>query len=79
MELPIDARRAPFKEKYIDFETPMLCHWIVLGTDVNDGTRFVTSPTDDMFVGLTESQAAQIVSLREAFVKGILDVLNKEK
>ena len=76
MMLPIDARNAPFKEKYIDQETPMLARWFVMGMDRADGTVWVMSADVDVLKGLTLEQAGRIVRAREAFVNEVLSTLN---
>lgn len=76
MNLPIDARRAPFKEKYLDEETPMLARWIQHGRDPRDGTYFVESSQADVFCGLSLDQANRIVRARERFVNQIISIVN---
>lgn len=76
MDLPIDARRAPFKPKYIDEETPMFARWFIFGRDVKDGTIHLCDGQDDIMIGLTQTQAIQIKLAREKFVDAVMTVLN---
>lgn len=75
MQLPINARKAPFKEKYIDEETALLRRWFVFGSSAV-GTVDIADRDSDVFVGLTLQQAVRIVELRKTFIDGILKVLN---
>ncbi len=76
MELPIDARRAPFKPKYLDEETRMLNRWMIFGHDPDDGTLQISDANDDVFIGLTAEQAARIIIARDEFVQKILSIIN---
>jgi len=76
MDLPIDARRAPFKEKHLDEETPALARWFDTGVDGNDRTLFVGSKDEDFFVGLSIDQANRIVRARERFINEIVSIVN---
>lgn len=76
MLLPIDARKAPFKAKYIDEETPMLARWMT--TSSTDGTYFVGDyQHNDVFSGLTHQQAVILEAARDVFVDLVLKVLNE--
>lgn len=82
MELPIDARLAPFREKYLDEQTPLLAHWFIFGKDVADDTiQIVTAAAgnDDVFVGLSAAQAQEIEIVRRDFVRKIVDILNRDR
>lgn len=79
MNLPIDAREAPFREKYLDEETPLLARWIVFGSDRNDGTIHVSGPTDDVIVGLSMAQAMEICEVRKTFVDAIISIINTKQ
>lgn len=76
MDLPIDARRAPFKEKYLDEETPALTRWFDTGIDAKDRTFFVGTKDEDIFSGLTFDQANRIIRARERFVNAVLAIVN---
>lgn len=78
MKLPIDARMAPFKQKYIDEETPMFALWFQFGMDAADETHHISDARDDIFIGLTKQQAETIVRARRIFVNAVLTVLNGE-
>jgi hypothetical protein len=78
MHLPIDARLAPFRTKYIDEETPMLSRWFVYGIDVADGTFCINNGTDDVVVGLTKEQAETLIRARERFVDAVLQVFGSQ-
>jgi hypothetical protein len=76
MMLPIDARRAPFKPKYIEDETSMFNKWMQFGTDPGDGTHHVSDANNDVIVGLTNQQAIRLVEARRIFVDEVLNILN---
>ena len=81
MQLPIDARNAPFKAKYIDEETEMLSFWTPFGKEA-DGTICLiggNSGNMDIFVGLTPEQAAAMVAARDIFCVRVLEILNASK
>jgi hypothetical protein len=75
MQLPIDARKAPFKTKYLDEETPMLARWMVTGTS-DVGAYFVGDADLDVVVGLTDVKAAALIKARDQFVNAVLEVIN---
>lgn len=79
MTLPIDARKAPFPEKYIDEETPKLCLWMIFGQNKTDGTYHVSqmSNGDDVVIGLTFQQAEELVRARNVFVDEFLRIVNR--
>jgi hypothetical protein len=76
MEIPIDARRAPFKPKYIEDETSLTNRWMLFGTDPSDGTHHVCDADEDIVVGLTNQQAIRLVEARRIFVNEVLNILN---
>lgn len=77
MNLPIDVRRAPYREKYLDEETPMLKRWMIFGHDPDDKTLQITdNNANDIFVGLSATQAARIIIARDEFVRKIIDIVN---
>jgi hypothetical protein len=76
MKLPIDARQAPFKSKYIDEETPMFARWFIFGQDAKDGTCFLHDGQDDVVKGLTFTQAQALVAARKLFIDTSLRILN---
>lgn len=78
MELPIDARRAPFKPKYIVEETSMFAHWFHFGNDPIDGTLQLMDATNDVIIGLTKEQAEAIIRERDNFCESVLRILNGE-
>lgn len=78
MQLPIDARNAPFKPKYIDEETPMLSFWTPFGKEA-DGTICLIGGNcgnEDIFVGLRPEQAVAMVEVRRVFCESVLGILN---
>ena len=77
MRLPIDARMAPFKEKYLDEETFLLARWFTMGTSL-DGTVWLHSKDDDIFCGLTTEQATRLIKARQVFIDEIIATLNNE-
>jgi hypothetical protein len=73
MQLPIDARNAPFKEKYIDEETPMLSRWFEFGKgDLMGGN----CGSDEIFTNLRPEQVAAMVAARDTFCNRVLEILN---
>lgn len=64
MKLPIDASAAPYREKYLTCETPVLNRWRVQGdgptVDIIDGT-------DDIFTCVPADKARRLVAAREFF------------
>lgn len=77
MNLPIDARDAPFKQKYIDEETDAFARWMQFGTDITDDTAQVTDGQgNDVIIGLTREKARQLVAARKQFVDTVVWILN---
>lgn len=76
MNLPIDARLAPFKEKYLDEETPALARWFTMARDSRDGSYYVHAKDEDVFCGLSLDQAERIVRARNRFVNEVISVVN---
>ena len=74
MQLPVDAREAPYRDKYITEETAVLRHWFVLGEDPSDGTVFVSDGTDDVLCGLSRQDADRIVAARDVLIEVIREV-----
>jgi len=78
VNLPIDARRAPFPDKYIDEETALLCLWMIFGQNKGDGTYMVCQLNgDDIIVGLTFQQAEELIRARNVFVDDVLRIVNR--
>lgn len=79
MLLPIDARDAPFRDKYIDEETPLFRLWFRFYNPDADGTVSLSDNTaDNIFEGLAPQQAQRLIAARDVFVQTVLDILNKE-
>lgn len=76
MNLPINARDAPFREKYIDEETAMLRRWFIFGSS-SDGHVDLSDGTDDVFLNLRPEQADTIKRARHVFVDAVIAVLNE--
>lgn len=76
MQLPIDARNAPFKPKYIDEETPMLSFWFEFGKGCLVGGN---CGNEDIFVNLSEEQVVAMVAARHTFCTQVLEILNASK
>ena len=78
MQLPIDARDAPFKPKYIEDETPMLSRWTVFGRDASGRVFLIggNNGNEDIFAGLLPEQADAMVEARNAFCDRVLEILN---
>lgn len=64
MTLPIDASAAPYREKYLTRETPVLNRWRVQGdgptVDIIDGAN-------DIFTRVPSDKARRLVAAREFF------------
>lgn len=73
MQLPIDARKAPFREKYLD-ETRVLAPWFEFGRH-EDGTVDIADESGDVFVGVSPEHAELIIKARDEFLALILDAL----
>lgn len=76
MNLPIDGRNAPFRQKYLDEETPVLNRWMVFG-DYPEGLVGVSDGQQDIFSHLLLSKAMIIVAARNAWVDLVLLMLNR--
>lgn len=77
MQLPIDARNAPFKAKYIDEETPMFARWMAFGGYAGmPGLTLVCSGDTDVVEYITLSKAKRLVAARDRFVDEVLEILN---
>lgn len=76
MELPIDVSDGPFREKYLDEETPMLSRWFVFGWH-KDGLVDVANREGDVLINCTRDQAAQLVEERNTFVNSVLRIVNR--
>ena len=78
MRLPIDARNAPFRDKYIDSETPVMCRWMVFGVHPLTGLVDIADSTgDDVFTMVDSAKADRIVALRNKFSADLLEILNE--
>jgi len=79
MNLPIDARTAPFREKYIDEETPLFYRWFRFYLPDTDGTVSLTDRnSENVFEGLSVEQADAIEKARDEFVQKVIDILNQK-
>jgi len=79
MNLPIDASKAPYRDKYLDEETPLLARWIIFGWDPTHGSFQVDDAHDPIFTGLTYQQAEQLCMARKVFVDEVLRIINKRE
>lgn len=64
MILPIDASAAPYREKYLTCETPVLNHWCVQGEGPVAG---IIDGTDDIFTRVPIGVAKRLVAARDFF------------
>lgn len=78
MNLPIDVRKAPFKDKYLE-ETHVLATWFMFGRDPRDGTYQLSTADGDVFVGLSGEQAEALVTVRDEFLKEVRGILNHHR
>lgn len=74
MQLPIDYRRRPFREKYLVFETPVLNGWIVFGHYEN-GTVGISDGDTEIFSYVPLDVARRLVAARDSFVEEIVRAL----
>lgn len=71
MQIPIDARKAPFKPKYLDEETCVLNRWYIFGSR-EDGTVDIAHVYGDIFIGVAIEKAERIIKVRNTFCNAIL-------
>lgn len=76
MDLPLDLRKAPFKPKYLDEETPMLADWFAFGEDIEDGTAMIGDGNADVLVGVPQRKVAPILEARQRFVAEMVHIIN---
>jgi hypothetical protein len=70
--LPSDYSRRPWKDKYIDEETPMFARWFVFG-ERPDGTVDICSGDNDIFENVPRDVAARILAARDKFCEAIIE------
>lgn len=75
MQLPIDYRDKPFREKYLVFETPVLNGWIVFGQYEN-GTVGISDGDTEIFSHVPLDIAERLVAARNVFCQTVLNVLS---
>jgi hypothetical protein len=78
MDLPIDMRKAPFRQKYLDEETRMLAIWTVFGEFVDDGTVCVSDPYGDIFHHVPKDKAEALVAARDDFCRRVVNIINSK-
>lgn len=76
MDLPIDARGALFKSKYLDEETPLLARWRVFGHH-DDGTVDIAAGADDVIIHIDPDTACRVIQARDAFLDAVLAALTE--
>jgi hypothetical protein len=74
MRLPIDFRKAPFKSKYLDEETPATASWVVFGVHA-DSTVDISDGQSDIITNVPKDVAKKIIDARNTFVNVVLDQL----
>lgn len=72
--LPIDFCRAPWREKYIDEETPVCNRWFIFGE--RDGTVDICDGDNDILIHVPREKAEKIIASRNAFVDVLITELN---
>ena len=77
MDLPLDFSKAPYKEKYVDEETPMFARWYLFGTH-DDGLVDIAGPAGDVCIRVPEPAAERIIQARDAFIDVLLRELNQK-
>ncbi len=73
MLLPIDARKAPFKPKYLDEETRIMARWFEFGTRA-EGTVDISDNFGDVIIATSPEKASRIIKARDEFC----DILVRE-
>lgn len=71
MDLPIDARHAPYPSQQIDRNTPALNRWHIHGAWPNDAVD-ITDGHSEIILSLHRLAAERIVNARNAFVDEVL-------
>ncbi len=66
MLLPIDARKAPFKPKYLDEETRIMARWFEFGTHA-EGTVDISDSFGDVIIATSTEKAWRIIKARNEF------------
>lgn len=74
MILPIDARTAPIRPKYLESETEVLRNWFIFGGR-SDGTVDINDGQQDVIIGLKRESAEAIVKSRDEFLKVVMAIL----
>lgn len=72
MQLPIDASKAPYREKYLD-ETRLLAPWFEFGRSAKGVD--VADENGDVFTGLSPEHAELLIKARNDFLAIVHDVL----
>lgn len=75
MMLPLDLRKAPFKPKYVDEETPMFARWFTFGK-YDDGTVLITDGTVDVLDRVPPNKAERICARRNEWCEFMLAAIN---
>jgi hypothetical protein len=73
MILPIEYPR-PFKDKYMDEETPMFAHWVIFGTHP-DGRVDISDGNQDILTRVPRPNAQKILEARNAFVNEMMELM----
>lgn len=73
MQVPIDARNAPFRAKYLD-ETRVLAPWFEFGRSAN-GRVDIADESGDIFTGVLPEHAELIIKARDEFLAIVHDAL----
>jgi hypothetical protein len=64
--IPLDARNAPFRMKYLTEETFLLNRWMIFGT-YPDGSVCISDGQEDIMEWVPRDQAERIIAARDAF------------
>ena len=73
MILPIDARKAPFKPKYLDEETQIMSRWFIFGTHA-EGKVDIMDRFGDVIIAVSPEKASKLIKARNEFC----DILVRE-
>lgn len=68
MELPINYKNRPYRQKYLDEETPQINAWFIFGKH-DDGSVDIADRAGDIFVEVPPEIAEEIIEARRSFIR----------
>lgn len=75
MQLPIDASKAPYRQKYLD-ETFVLAPWFIFGAS-GEGVD-ISYADGDIITRIDQNKAERIIAARDAFLASVSEILSLE-